>query len=199
MWCSFFLCSRPYFQPSKCQIWIILPLVLRPSCHGLVSRPQPPRLLVDTSPFWFPASAIHGTVPCHHRPWNLGQHIPRAQNKCRLLSLALWTPWNGLHLMPLLWPSCLTALSASFPPAILNHVTYPKHTLYFSILLCSRWTLSPISTFCYCLLRASQGPSWLQLLQVIWNQQFALAERWALSDLLLFMMKWWVHWLIISS
>ena len=102
VWCPFSLCSRPYSQPSKCQIWIILPLVLRPSCHGLVSRPQPPRLLVPTSPFWFPASAIHRTAPCHYHPWNLGQHTPRAQNKCRLLSLAFRTPWNGLHFIPLL-------------------------------------------------------------------------------------------------
>lgn len=102
----------------------------------LVSRPQPPRLLVPYLSLLDSPCIGHPS----HSPMPLttlkpGQHTPRAQNKCRLSALPSelleWTPFHSTSLALL-----LNCSLCPFPPAILNHLAYPKHTLCFSILLC---------------------------------------------------------------
>lgn len=118
----------------------------------------------------------------------------------RLLSLALRTPWDGLQLTPPLQPFCLTAPSAPFPPALLDHLTLPKHTLYFSILLCLHRTLLPICfllLFIVCLanakFRASVSPGDMES-AVCHGEMVHPFGSTTLHDEMLR-----VHWLIISS
>lgn len=81
----------------------------------------------------------------YYFPWNLSRQFPRTQKKFRLLGFALRTPgMDPAHLTS----SLLLVSPSAWPlplPLSVHPLTLPKHVLYFPTLLCSHWTLLPIS------------------------------------------------------
>lgn len=135
----------------------------------------------------------------YYFPWNLSRQFPRTQKKFRLLGFALRTPgMDPAHLTS----SLLLVSPSAWPlplPLSVHPLTLPKHVLYFPTLLCSHWTLLPISfslLFIMCLASTKCG-AFYSVSQSNMSRIFSADIAQVPSGSTTFYDKILVHWLII--